>query len=115
MTGPQAATPPSIQRTASRTAGLRQASLAVHDRADRSVCPWRGRQPVRHAAGVTSAVPADARLAPNEFRSVRTRDEAPGPRDPIDFRLSGLRQNEDEHAEGPQKPADEEPAAGYAG
>jgi hypothetical protein len=29
MTGPQAAAPPSIQRTASRTAGLRQASLAI--------------------------------------------------------------------------------------
>lgn len=29
MTGPQAAAPPSAQRTASRTAGLRQASLAV--------------------------------------------------------------------------------------
>jgi hypothetical protein len=29
MTGPQAAAPPSAQRTASRTAGLRQASLAI--------------------------------------------------------------------------------------
>ena len=29
MTGPQAAAPPSVRRTASRTAGLRQASLAI--------------------------------------------------------------------------------------
>jgi hypothetical protein len=29
MTGPQAAAPPSAQRTAARTAGLRQASLAI--------------------------------------------------------------------------------------
>jgi hypothetical protein len=29
MTGPQAAAPPSVQRTASRTAGLRKASLAI--------------------------------------------------------------------------------------
>src|SRR5580704_14976078 len=68
----------------------------------------------RSGSDVTSAVPADARLALDDFRAVGTRNESLASRDSINFLLPGLRCNEDEHAQGPEKRAEHEPAARVA-
>jgi hypothetical protein len=67
-------------------------------------CPTVTAAAVRCNHGVASE--ADARLALDDFRAVGTRNESLASRDSINFLLPGLRCNEDEHAEGPEKRAE---------